>query len=62
MDDEPDIIWLVDGDEVPFEDVRRSGRPWLEESAAWGAGGEDDPRSSDDNGDDEEGPSELVWV
>ena len=30
-----DLIWLVDGDELPFEDVSADFRPWLEESSDW---------------------------
>lgn len=52
----PDIVWLVDGEEHPFETMGDRRRPWLEESAAWGS----DAREGAP-GDDPE-PPELVWL
>lgn len=59
---EVDLLWLVNGEERPFEPAGRGERPWLEESAEWG-------RSADDQGSDPEPPDppkddspHLVWL
>lgn len=65
MDDdgEKGIVWMVDGEERPFDPVSRSRRPWLEESTEWGArdGGADDVAGEGASGDEEE-PPRLEWI
>lgn len=59
MDGESGILWLVDGQERPFEPALERRRPWLEESTSWGASErdeKDEPASPPD-----ESPT-LVWL
>lgn len=51
-----DIVWMVDGEERPFETLGDRRRHWLEESATWGSDGREPSP-----GDDPE-PPELVWL
>lgn len=51
-----DIVWLVDGEERPFETMGDRRRPWLEESAVWSS--EDRDLGSGDGPE----PPELVWL
>lgn len=55
------IVWLEDGDEVPFEQAELR-RPWLEESAAWHTDERD--AESSRGGRDARGGGErgLVWI
>lgn len=52
-----DLVWLVDGDELPFEDAASAHRPWLEESAAWASAEKEDatPEKSQE-------PETLIWL
>ncbi|HJA28687.1 MAG TPA: glutamate synthase subunit beta [Candidatus Olsenella pullicola] len=51
----PEVIWLEDGREVPFEPAEPPRR-WLEESLEWASG---DAREEEPP---EDGPTELVWL
>ena len=51
----PEVIWLEDGREVPFEPAEPPRR-WLEESLEWTSG---DAREEEPP---EDGPTELVWL
>ena len=54
------LVWMVDGDERPFEDIPAEVRPWLEESSDWASEG----RSSEDEKPPAEPPASdsLVWL
>lgn len=60
---EAGLLWLVNGEERPFEPAGRGERPWLEESAEWG-------RSAADSGSEDQDPPDspkddapqLVWL
>ena len=58
---EKDIVWLVDGEERPFEPLEEVRRPWLEESAAWGQPDAPDQGGDDGGGEGDDGPA-LVWL
>ena len=49
------LVWLVDGDERPFEPLPDLRRPWLEESSSWGSPREDAPA-------EDPVPDTLVWL
>ena len=51
----PNVVWLEDGREVPFEPPEPPRR-WLEESLEWAAGDEREEEPAED------GPSKLVWL
>lgn len=53
--DLPEVVWLEDGREVPFEPAEPPRR-WLEESLEWAAGDAREEEPADD------GPSELIWL
>ena len=57
------LVWLVDGDERPFEDAPATCRPWLEESSDWAAGKDPEPESHADANAEKPAASEaLVWL
>lgn len=58
---EKDIVWLVDGEERPFEPLEEVRRPWLEESAAWGQPDAPDQGGDDGGGGGDDAPA-LVWL
>ena len=51
----PNVVWLEDGQEVPFEPPEPPRR-WLEESLEWAAGDEREGEPAED------GLSKLVWI
>ena len=51
------IVWLEDGDEVPFEPAGPR-RPWLEESAGW----DDDPAPAAPDDKPPAEPPQLIWL
>lgn len=57
---EKDIVWLVDGEERPFEPLEEARRPWLEESSSWGQ--PDVPHQGTDLGDKGDDAPTLVWL
>ena len=59
---EKDIVWLVDGEERPFEPLEEVRRPWLEESAAWGQPDAPNRDKGDEGGGDGDEPPQLVWL
>ena len=59
------IVWLVNGEERPFEPLEETRRPWLEESTSWGepaAGDGPAGRGPSGKDDDASEPPQLVWL
>ncbi|OUO33876.1 hypothetical protein [Olsenella sp. An293] len=58
------IVWMVKGEERPFEPLEDVRRPWLEESVSWGApeGAERDKGDKGDEDDESDEAPTLVWL